>query len=143
MRGKDKNGATALMVAAQAGHAEVVKVLLENGADVNATDGEGSTGLMYAAKHGHLATAKLLLERGADVNAETANIEGRWTALKEAAWGGNAGVVKLLIEKGADVNVKDEQGWTALMAAGKTSRETAWMPPGCSSKTAPMSMQNG
>jgi ankyrin repeat protein len=53
-----------------------VKILLDNGADVNAKHGEGSTALMVAAQTGHLQIVKLLLEKGADMNAESDYVAG-------------------------------------------------------------------
>ena len=59
------------MYASNNGHAEVVKLLITNGADVNATGvGEKKmTSLIYASKNGHAEVAELLITNGADVNA--------------------------------------------------------------------------
>jgi ankyrin repeat protein len=58
----------------------VVRLQLENGADVNAMKRNGETGLVFAAGKGHEAVLRLLLEKGADVNAwedgETALVFG-------------------------------------------------------------------
>ena len=48
---------------------EVVKVLLENSADVNAVNSPKMTALHLAAREGHVDVTKVLLENGADVNA--------------------------------------------------------------------------
>ncbi|MGU9951655.1 MAG: ankyrin repeat domain-containing protein [Gammaproteobacteria bacterium WSBS_2016_MAG_OTU1] len=65
---EDKYGWTALMRAAGSGHSEVVKVLLENGADVNYKNKDGWwigwTALMRAAESGQNEVAKILLECG-------------------------------------------------------------------------------
>jgi len=53
-------------VAAYRGHADVVKVLLESGADPDAKNNGGHTPLHAAAYRGHLNVASLLLEHGAD-----------------------------------------------------------------------------
>ncbi len=63
-------GRTALMWAAEQGHPEVAKLLLDKGADVNAKTGEGWTALMSAAVGRDLEVVRLLLDKGADVNAE-------------------------------------------------------------------------
>jgi uncharacterized protein len=71
-----------LMEAAVRGNVGVMKLLIENGADVNMADKDGWTALMGATVQGHLESVKLLLERGAAVNAKNHNGE---TALVMAA----------------------------------------------------------
>ena len=46
-----------------------MKVLLENGADVNAVDDDEWTALHYAARFGHVDVVKVLIQNGTDVNA--------------------------------------------------------------------------
>ena len=68
---KDSEGTTALMFAAQKGYAEIVRILLNNGANVNlASRRFGLTALMLAAAHKQADSAGLLLAAGADVNAK-------------------------------------------------------------------------
>lgn len=50
------------------GHFEIVKLVLENGADVKYNNGNGQNALFLAAYGGHLAIAELLVENGADMN---------------------------------------------------------------------------
>lgn len=52
---------TALMLAASHGRAEMVKLLVEQGADINLQDEDGSTALMCACEHGHLEIVNFLL----------------------------------------------------------------------------------
>jgi ankyrin repeat protein len=59
---------TALMLAQERGHNELVKALLKNGADVNAANYNGETALMRAAQNGW-AVVKILLAHHADGNA--------------------------------------------------------------------------
>jgi ankyrin repeat protein len=71
---KNENGCTILMIASYYGQKEVVKLLLENGVDVNARQyaedyANGRTALMLAARNGHKEVVELLIEKGADVNA--------------------------------------------------------------------------
>lgn len=114
---KNKDGRTALIEAAMEGHVEVVRLLLENKADVNEKITKAcATALMAAACNGHTETVKLLLENKADINAETSN---GGTALQYAAYKGHIEVVKLLLENKADVNAKIVGGRTALMAAAE------------------------
>ncbi len=67
-------GSTPLMVAATFGQVEVVKFLIEKGANVNATSNDGSTSLHGAAFFCHTEIVKLLLDKGTKVNAK--NIRG-------------------------------------------------------------------
>lgn len=62
---KDKDGRTALMGAAMNGHAEIVRILLDTGAEVNIKDKYGSTALMAAARYGHNEVVNLLKQAGA------------------------------------------------------------------------------
>jgi ankyrin repeat protein len=59
-------GMTALLYAVRQGHADAVRALLDNGADLNAGSADNSTPLMMATINGHLDLAMYLLERGAD-----------------------------------------------------------------------------
>jgi hypothetical protein len=99
---------TALTTAALKGQTDVVKDILDKGADVNERSGCGwgwdpnVTALSCAAYGGHIETVKVLVERGADVNARSSD---GWTPLMSAAYVGHAGIAKLLIERGADVDV--------------------------------------
>ena len=102
-----------LIEAIEEGSLEVVKMLIESGADVNARYDEGwkFTPLMFAAEMGDVEIVRLLLESGADVNAKDLY---EVTALM---WAENFEVATLLIEAGADVEAKNCQGRTALMYA--------------------------
>jgi ankyrin repeat protein len=62
---------TALTGAVASGHAEIVKWLLENGAEPNYRYANGYTPLLTAAANGHLEILKALLAHGADLNAKT------------------------------------------------------------------------
>lgn len=107
-------GATALMLAAGAGRAALVRSLLDAGADVNGTNDFGGTALMYASTGGHQAAVDLLIERGARVDVISTN---GWSAVMLAAVKGHAHVLSRLLERGADPNAADVYGWTPLMRA--------------------------
>lgn len=63
-------GKSALHMAASKGHVDFCKLLLDNGAYVDATDAKGDTPLMRACNRFHLDVCCLLLEKGADPNME-------------------------------------------------------------------------
>ncbi len=74
-----RHGQTALYYAAERGHLEVVRRLVERGADVNATERFfGWAPLVMALQNGHLEIARFLLGKGAD-DADDA----LWTALEQ------------------------------------------------------------
>jgi ankyrin repeat protein len=92
------NGHTALMFAAEFGHMEVGKLLLANGADINAVDNYNDPALNVAAFHGQLEFAKMLVEMGAELNVP--GYAGR-TALGHAISRGHEDVATFLREVGA------------------------------------------
>ncbi|RKU30131.1 hypothetical protein C6499_07025 [Candidatus Poribacteria bacterium] len=75
-----QSGSTMLSIAALMGHTEIVALLLEHGADVNAKSRDGGTALHSAAFLGRAETVELLLEKGADTtlrnNTGSAAIDG-------------------------------------------------------------------
>lgn len=106
----------ALVLASRFGapESQIVRLLLERGAKVDAKDRRGRTPLMRAAELGWGPSVGLLLERRADVNARDANGA---PVLTWAMGNRNLPVVATLVEKGAKVNVADSHGQTPLMAA--------------------------
>ncbi|KAJ5461898.1 Endochitinase B1 [Penicillium daleae] len=108
---------------ADTGYLEVIRLLLNSGADINAPPGEvcGRTALQAAVERGYLDIIQLLLSAGADINAHPAAANGM-TALQAAAKRGNLELVKLLLSSGADVNAPSApvSGMTALQAAAKS-----------------------
>ncbi|KAF7972345.1 hypothetical protein HWV62_18116 [Athelia sp. TMB] len=109
---------TALQVASYRNRPEVCQLLLEQGADVNATGAECGTALHVASVGGHPQICQLLLKHGADVNA-TGGMYG--TALQAALAKAHFKVIRLLLEHGADVNATGGQYGTALQAVSSLS----------------------
>jgi ankyrin repeat protein len=97
---------------------ELVRFLLDEGADIEAANGGGFTPLHLAAHGGHRDVVTLLLEKGADINA--VNQQMNMTVLDFAflaeIQAGKLDVAPFLIEKGAefDVNKKNRFGYTNL-----------------------------
>lgn len=114
-----------LLDAARRGEVEVVRSLLDGGADVNAARGDGLTALHAAAERGHLDVAKLLISAGAELDAGTRI--GRYTPLHLAGRGGHGRVVGALVEAGADVNATTSNtGVTPVhLAAAAVGGETS------------------
>ncbi|KAJ5761102.1 hypothetical protein N7520_008258 [Penicillium odoratum] len=120
-RGHNSLNGAALIVAAEKGHLQVVKILLQAKADLNARSEDlfGLTALQAAFK-GHIDVVNTLIQAKADVNAEPGEILGR-TALQAAAEWGHIDVVNTLIQAKADVNAESGEilGRTALQAAAE------------------------
>jgi ankyrin repeat protein len=151
-KGGSEDEDIALIIASRDGDIEIVRILLEKGADVNAKTDTGTTALFNAILYRHTEVVRILLENGADVHVKTmygsttldmaiwygdieivsmllengadVNAKGKYgsTALIKASENGHTEVVRMLLEKGADVNVKDDNGSTALMKASKEGR---------------------
>ncbi len=100
------------------GLVDIVKLLIEAGADVNKMSDWG-TPLYLAAKGGHTIMVKLLIEAGAKVNMQQEN--GRTAlhaSIKECCdWDRQEEIIKLLIGAGAEVNIQNKAGESALKLA--------------------------
>lgn len=99
--------ATTLMLAVQYAKPNVIKVLLQAGAELNAYDDEGKTALMRAAAWKNWEVVKLLLESGGNLNTRD---DAGHAALEYAARTGDITSVKMLVEAGADATSVDENG---------------------------------
>ena len=76
------------MEAASGGYADIVKLLIDHGANVNAKSSAGNTALTYACCGGYEDVVKILLDAGADVEHQN---ENGHTPLMEAASCGHVG----------------------------------------------------
>ena len=81
---------------------QIVKELIEEGANVNTQDENGKTILMFASFRGYLEIVKELIKAGADVNIKDKN---GTTALIVASYKEHKEIVKELIEAGANTTL--------------------------------------
>lgn len=99
---------------------DIMKLLLDNKADINLANVQGNTALIATAATSPLpqayGKARLLIDRGAKLNA--VNKRGE-TALMLATGTGNEKLVKLLIDKGTDLKLKNLAGETAMSYANR------------------------
>ena len=95
---------------------DLVRFLLDSGADVNLATRYGTTPLMCAIVSGQISVIYALLERGVNINAKT---DDGYIALHYAACvrGHYTEIVELLIKNGAGINAQTNEGYTALMQA--------------------------
>jgi ankyrin repeat protein len=118
----DNSGNTALMTAVRQGREDIVRLLHENGSDINyiVPSREGAASALQAAldtadfKDEQMRIMLYLLQNGA--NAKSRNATGRFPLLF-AVDHGRTEAAKILIEHGADVNDADQKGNFALMSA--------------------------
>ena len=143
-----KSGETPLVSAITNGDDELVRLMLQRGASVEARCADEITPLMHATIHGYLSILELLLNQGAQIDATTAG----WTVLQRAASMANVPMVSLLLAKGANVEARSpkeflpkrhplarlgsdpggygevddsdaDTGWTALLRAATSGQE--------------------
>ncbi|ANC90711.1 hypothetical protein A6A40_01650 [Azospirillum humicireducens] len=114
------SGKTLLMVAAEQGLTDAVRVLLDRRARSDLRTSDGATAVMYAAWGGHDAVVRALADGGAEL--DTTNSDGK-TALMAAAARGHQEVARTLIQRGVMVDRTTAYGWSALMYAANNGHE--------------------
>jgi len=116
---------------------DIVQLLVDRGADVNAIGEYGDTPLHVAVRAGHRPAAELLLTKGADVNVQNRGISIRWRHKKETAGQtplllalrtNRVDIVNLLIAEGAETNVQDDAGESPLLLAFQRAYGRASVP---------------
>lgn len=123
---RDEIGRTPLLLSTQLNRIEMARVLIKNGADVNARDAKQDTPYLFAGAEGRNEILLMTLEHGADL--KSTNRYGG-TALIPAAEKGHLETVKILLKTKINVNHINRLGWTALLEAiilsngGKTHQD--------------------
>ncbi|OBT59831.1 hypothetical protein VE03_10529 [Pseudogymnoascus sp. 23342-1-I1] len=110
----DTAGYTPLMWSATQGNEDFTRLLLDKGANVNATSRDNDTPLSAAVQKGYQAIVKMLLEYGA--NVEVVNHNGH-RPLLIASQNGNQALVEILLNHNADMEVANDAGRTPLMCS--------------------------
>jgi tetratricopeptide (TPR) repeat protein len=113
---KDKDGASGLSYANQI---EMVRFLLDQGANVENVDPTGRTRLWYAVDNNDIEIAQLLIENGANPNVVSSDFI---YPLMRAAAAGNMEMVTLLLDSGAYTDIKDDRNRTPGFFASQAGR---------------------
>jgi ankyrin repeat protein len=123
--GKDSNGHGALTQAVENGHFDIVRLLIDKGADVTIRTDAANTLLMLAVLAKKPDIVELLLAQASDVNAQD---DVGDTALMLAASSGQNNVVEMLIKAGADLQLRNKEDLNAFQIANNSGhQETAEM----------------
>ena len=110
------HGRTPLHSACASGSLEIVKLLLDRGANIHEKEADGGTALHIAAAEGNLKITEMLLLSVKCTSIHEKNMYGR-TPLHWAARSGHSGVAQLLLDRGAIIDEKEVEGFTALHLA--------------------------
>lgn len=103
LEAKNQDGQTAVHLASRLGKDDILKKLIESGANVNCRDTAGYTPLHYACQSNLPNTVRVLVQVGY-ANIQARNSETGWVPLHEAASRGHKEVVKVLLSLNAPVN---------------------------------------
>lgn len=109
-----KNGGDPLLHYAVGCGPDIVELLLDRHAQINALNDAGRSALFFALIDHDIETANMLLNRGADLTIKDKHGD---TALHLAVQSGNAKAIKLLLDYGANINALDGNGRTAIFLA--------------------------
>ncbi len=107
---RDALARSALLIATQNGHLQLIRSLVDSGASIMATDAQGNTFLHYTARLGNLDLLKVALKAN-NVNAQ--NAQGQ-TALFTSARQNHLEQIKELLAASADATIQDKSGLTAF-----------------------------
>lgn len=135
---------TPLICAAIRGYVEIVKLLVERGADIDLVDDREQTALMYAKDKNYPAIVDLLLEAEVDLSnididtiiragnnkhflsylSKLRDVNAKdklgWTVLMRVSMHSHVHPVKMVLDRGADINATEQYGTTALHFAARS-----------------------
>lgn len=110
----DKYGYTPIIVAIESGNNEILRILLENGANMMEEHPVfGKLTLHTAAYYENREAVEMLLEKNPGLVNVKSGSDG-WSALQDATLKSNIDIVELLLKYGADPKQKDSKGGTAV-----------------------------
>lgn len=108
-------GETALICAVKENHKNIVKILINNGADKGAQDNTGFSALNWASRRGNKEIIEVLMK---DPSSDV-SLTGNSNSLVLAVYSGDLATVKLFVKEGLPINASDSYGETPLIAAVK------------------------
>lgn len=112
-----------VILAASRGHVEVLRILINAGADIDIATGDGTTALMSAVRNERIDAARMLIDAGAAVNART--VDGT-SPLMLSATLGNRDITRVLLDSGANVQMKNARAETVLMGMMSAAMRHLW-----------------
>jgi len=116
---RNKINSTPLIEAAAKGYISIVRLLLEEGCDVNAQNIFGNSPLSLAVEYGHDLAAEEILKRQ-ELNVNPKQWDGNYCGRTPLHWAvvkGYENMVRLLLVRGADINARDKASQTPLIEA--------------------------
>ncbi len=121
----ESDGSTALHYATNEGYFEIVKMLVNAGANIDIPDNQKNTPLHISAFNNKIEIMEFLIAKQLQVNPESLNAKGEdygWTALHHASIMGNFENGKMLVMAGASIDIPDNDGNTPLHLAAYHNR---------------------
>jgi len=114
-------GINLMLLAASRGYLDLVRILVQNNADINYRSPTGIHTIFYAIHLGHGPTVNLLLNLGVDPNIKMMDLQ--ITPLQVAIIAGHPNIVKTLLSEGADVMATDAKGISCLRYAEQKAED--------------------
>ena len=112
---------TFLLLAVEGGYDQIVQLLLDHGADINAQSGKWGNALCTAIHNGDDKLVQILLDKGADINTQS----NYRSALGAASLRNNNKMMQMLLDKEVDINVRSEIYGNALKMASDEGHDKA------------------